>query len=98
MSGNKRGRAFRRWKTHTKYVAKVKERMGWYVDDPNAPTGHRHPKSWKEMDTDDAHYVKMLKKTSTRWSSKWEDYDDKRRIKKIRQDDRNIIEDGMNND
>lgn len=91
----KRGRAFRRWKTHTKYVAKVKERMGWYVDDPNAPTGHRHPKNWKEMDTDDAHEVKMLKKTSTRWSSKWEDCEDKTRIKKIRQDDRNIIEDGL---
>jgi hypothetical protein len=94
MSKN-RGRAFRRWKTHTKYVAKVKERMGWYVDDPNAPRGHRHPKNWKEMDTDDAHEVKMLKKTSTRWSSKWEDYEDKTRIKKIRQDDRNVIEDGL---
>jgi hypothetical protein len=94
----KRGRAFRRWKTFTKYVSKVKERMGWYVDDPNAPRGHRHPKNWKEMDTDDAHEVKMLKKTSTRWSSKWEDCEGKTRIKKMRQDDRNIIEDGLNND
>ena len=88
----KRGRAYRRWKTHTKYVAKVKERMGWYVDDPNAPRGYRHPKNWKEMDADDAHDVKMLKKTSTRWSSKWEDYEDKTRIKKMRQDGRNIID------
>jgi hypothetical protein len=96
MGGKKRGRAYRRWKTHTKYVAKVKERMGWYVDDPNAPRGHRHPKTWKELDTDDAHEVKQLKKTSTKWSSKWEDVEDHRRIKKIRQDDKNVIEDGMN--
>lgn len=91
----KRGRAFRRWKTHTKYVAKIKERMGWYVDDPNAPKGHRHPNSWKELDTDDSHYVKMLKKTTTRWSSKWEDCDDKTRIKKMRQDGKNIIDEEL---
>lgn len=95
---NKRGRAYRRWKTFVKYVAKIKDRMGWYVDDPTAPRGHRHPKFWKELDTDDTHEVKMLRKTSTRWSSKWEDCDDKRRIKKMRQDDRDVIEDGLNND
>lgn len=91
----KRGRAFRRWKTHTKYVAKIKERMGWYVDDPNAPKGHRHPNSWKELDTDDFHSVKMLKKTTTRWSSKWEDCDDKARIKKMRQDGKDIIDEEL---
>ena len=91
----KRGRAFRRWKTYTKYVAKIKERMGWYVDDPNAPKGHRHPNSWKELDTDDSHYVKMLKKTTTRWSSKWEDCDDKTRIKKMRQDGKDIIDEEL---
>ena len=95
--GNKRGRAYRRWKTFVKYVAKVKERMGWYVDDPNATRGKRHAKNWKELDTDNAHDVKMLKKTATRWSSKWEDCDDKRRIKKMRQDDKNAIEDNINN-
>ena len=94
--GNKRGRAYRRWKTFTKYVSKVKDRMWWYVDDPNAPSGHRYPKNWKELNTDDYHEVKMLKKTTTRWSSKWEDAEDHTRIKKIRQDDRNVIEDGMN--
>jgi len=93
---NKRGRAYRRWKTFIKYISKLKDRMGWYVDDPNAPTGHRHPKTWKELDTDDAHEVKQLKKTRTKWSSKWEDVEDHRRIKKIRQDDKNVIEDGMN--
>lgn len=98
MSDNNRGRAYRRWKTFVKYVTKIKDRMGWYVDDPNAPRGHRHPKFWKELDTDDAHEVKMLRKTSTRWSSKWEDYDNKTRIKKMRQDDRDVIEDGLNND
>ena len=93
--GNSRGRAYRRWKTFTKYLANIRERMGWYVDDPNAPTGHRHPKSWKEMDTDDAHEVKMLKKTRTKWSSKWEDWDDHLRIKKIRQEGRDIIDEEL---
>ena len=69
--------------------------MGWYVDDPNAPSGLRHPKNWKEMDTDDFHEVKMLKKTSTRWSSKWEEYENRTRIKKIRGDNRNIIDDEL---
>ena len=88
-----RGRAFRRWKTFTKYVSKIKDRMGWYVDDPNTPKGHRHPRSWKELDIDkDNSYVKMLKKTSTKWSSKWEDADDHRRIKKMRQDGKDEIE------
>lgn len=90
-----RGRAYRRWKTFTKYLAKVKERMGWYVDDPNAPRGHRHPNTWKELDSDDAHDVKMLKKTSTRWSSKWEDYENHTRIKKIRQEGRDIIDEEL---
>lgn len=93
---NKRGRAYRRWKTFTKYVSKVKDRMGWYVDDPNAPSGHRHPKNWKELDSTEDNYIKMLRKTTTRWSSKWEDVEGHTRIKKIRQDDRNVIEDGMN--
>lgn len=93
---NKRGRAFRRWKTFTKYVAKLNERMGWHVADPNAPRGSRHPKNWQEMDRDDFHEAKMLKKTATRWSSKWEDADDKRRIRKMREDDKNAIEDGLN--
>lgn len=70
--------------------------MGWYIDDPNVPRGHRHPKDWKEMDINDSHSVKMLKKTSTRWSSKWEDSDNHIRIKKMRKDDKNIIENGLN--
>ena len=94
---SKRGRAFRRWKTFTKYVSKLKERMGWYVEDPNAPRGHRHPKDWKELDVDDNNnYVKMLKKTSTKWSSKWEDADDKIRHKKLRRDGKNLIDDELN--
>lgn len=95
--GKNRGRAFRRWKTFTKYVSKIKDRMGWYVDDPNAPRGYRHPKNWKELDSTEDNYVKMLRKTTTRWSSKWEDVEDHTRIKKIRQDDKNVIEDGMKN-
>jgi hypothetical protein len=91
----KRGRAFRRWKTFVKYVSKIKDRMGWYVEDQNAPKGHRHPNNWKEMDNDESHDVKMLKKTSTRWSSKWEDCDDHIRIKKIRQNNKNIIDDEL---
>lgn len=90
--GKKRGRAYRRWKTFTKYISKVKERMSWYVDDPNAPSGHRHPKNWKELNTDDFHEVKMLKKTTTRWSSKWEDEEDHTRIKKMRGEGRDIID------
>ena len=95
MSKN-RGRAYRRWKTFTKYVEKLKERMGWYVDDPNAPRGHRHPNNWKELDVDENNnYVKMLKKTSTKWSSKWEDSDDHIRIKKMRRDNKNLIDDEL---
>jgi hypothetical protein len=90
-----RDRAYRRYKTFVKYVSKIKERMGWYVDDPNAPRGHRHPKSWKELDTDDSHEVKMLKKTCTRWSSKWEDVEDHTRIKKIRQENKDIIDEEL---
>ena len=92
----KRGRAYRRWKTFTKYVSKVKDRMGWYVDDPNAPRGHRHPKDWKELDKGNNEEVKMLKKTSTRWSSKWEDAEDHIRIKKLRKDDKDIINEALN--
>lgn len=91
-----RSKAYRRWKTFAKYVSRIKKRMGWYVDDPNAPKGHRHPKNWKELDTDDAHEVKMLKKTTTRWSSKWEDCDDHRRIKASREEGKKIIDDELN--
>lgn len=91
----KRGRAYRRWKTFTKYVEKLKERMGWYVDDPNAPRGHRHPKDWKELDSTEDNYVKILKKTSTKWSSKWEDADDHTRIKKLRREGKDLIGDEL---
>jgi hypothetical protein len=94
----KRGRAYRRWKTFTKYVEKLKERMGWYVDDPNAPRGHRHPKDWKELDSTDDNYVKMLKKTSTKWSSKWEDADGHTRIKKLRKEGKSLIDDELSGD
>lgn len=94
----RRGRAYRRWKTFTKYVEKLKERMGWYVDDPNAPRGHRHPKDWKELDSTDDNYVKMLKKTSTKWSSKWEDADDHTRIKKLRKEGKSLINDELSGD
>ncbi len=90
-----RGRAFRRWKTFTKYVSKIKDRMGWYVDDPNAPRGHRHPKDWKELDSTEDNYVKILKKTSTKWSSKWEDADDHTRIKKLRREGKDLIDDEL---
>ena len=93
---NKRGRAYRRWKTFIKYVSKVKDRMGWYIDDPNAPRGRRHPKDWKELDkTNNNEEVKMLKKTSTRWSSKWEDAEDHIRIKKLRKDDKDVIDEAL---
>jgi hypothetical protein len=85
-------RALRRWKTFTKYVSRIKKRMWWGIKDENTPQGHRYPKNWKEMDKDDAHEVKMLKKTSTRWSSKWEDSDNHIRIKKMRQDNKDIID------
>jgi len=91
----KRGRAYRRWKNFTKYVEKLKERMGWYVDDPNAPRGHRHPKDWKELDSTEDNYVKILKKTSTKWSSKWEDSDDHIRIKRMRRDNKTLIDDEL---
>ena len=94
MSKN-RGRAYRRWKTFTKYVEKLKERMGWYVDDPNAPRGHRHPKDWKELDSTEDNYVKILNKTSTKWSSKWEDADDHTRIKKLRREGKDLIDDEL---
>jgi hypothetical protein len=91
-----RGKAFRRWKTLTKYVAKLNERMGWHVPDPNTPKGYRHPKDWKELDNGKNNSeVKMLKKTSTRWSSKWEDYENHTRIKKIRQEGRDIIDEEL---
>ena len=70
--------------------------MGWHVADPNAPRGSRHPKNWQEMDRDDFHEAKMLKKTSTKWSSKWEDADDKIRHKKLRRDGKNLIDDELN--
>jgi hypothetical protein len=48
------------------------------------------------MDRDDFHEAKMLKKTATRWSSKWEDAEDHTRIKKIRQDEKNAIDEELN--
>ena len=98
MMEDKRGRAFRRWKTFVKYVAKIRERMSWYINDSTAPPfGRRHPKDWKEMDTDGEHIVKQLKKTATKWSSKWEDYYDKTRNKKIRQANKKLIDEELNN-
>ena len=92
-----RDKAFRRWKTFIKYVSKIKKRMGWYIVDPNVPRGHRNPKNWKELDNNNSRNVKMLKKTSTRWSSKWEDCDDHKRIKELREESRKIINKELNN-
>ena len=93
---NKRNRAYRRWKTFTKYISRMKERMWWYIEDPDAPRGMRHPKNWKELDKDENNAeVKMLRKTTTRWTSKWSRAEAHLRIKKLREDDRNVIDEEL---
>jgi hypothetical protein len=37
----------------------------------------------------------MLKKTSTKWSSKWEDAYDNLRIKKLRREDKTLIDEEL---
>ena len=91
----KRDRAYRRWKTFNKFVSRVKKRLDWFVRDSTTPSGIREAKNWKELNTDDQHEIKMLKKTSIRYSSKWQDYYDHIKIKKLRKDGKNIIDEEL---
>ena len=103
----KKGRAYRRWKTITKYVSRIKKRMYWmrvqygeYEDDFNGIKRKRvlwrRPESWKEADGVDSTGAKSLKDTPTPYSEPWKKRESHRRIKEIREESKRIIDNELN--
>lgn len=101
-----RGKAYNIWKSKTKYISRLKKCVYyWLVQDGVKVTkdgyiykNWRKPKSWKELDEKGGH-SKLLKKTVCITPKlKWEKCDDKKRIKDIRQESKDIIDEELNND
>ena len=101
-----RGKAYRRWKTFSKYVSRIKERL-YYMKvqygEVEAVTTNgkifkkklwRSPESWKEAEEVCS---KQLKKTPTPYTEPWKKVYDRQNIKKIREDSKNIINEELNN-
>ena len=100
-----RGKAWNRWKTHLKYISRLKKHMYyWLVQDGEKTLNNgrvvkiwRKPKSWKELDEKGGH-SKLLRDTpSIEKKAKWEKVDDKRRIKSSREEGKKIIDEELNN-
>jgi hypothetical protein len=104
----KRGKAYRRWKTLTKYVSRIKKRL-YYMQvqydeyDTVTPSGvaykrklWRSPENWKEADKTDSAGTKLLKKTPTPYTDPWKKISDKKTIKELRENNRRIINDELN--
>ena len=105
-----RGKAYRRWKTLSKYISRIKERMyGMSIqyDEVERETYDgkkymrkywRTPESWKEVDENNAGGAKMLKDTPAKYKEPWKDVYDHKAIKDIREESRRIIDEELNND
>ena len=104
----KRGKAYRRWKTLTKYVSRIKKRL-YYMkvqyNEIDAVTNDgvvykkklwRSPESWKEADKTDSAGSKLLKKTPTPYKDPWKKTYDKKNIKELRENNRRIIDEELN--
>ena len=101
-----RGREYRRWKTLSKYVSRLKKHMYyWLVRDGVVVTrnGHtrpnwRKPKTWRELDEKGGH-SKLLRNTGSIESNlKWEKADKRNKIKKLRSKSKDIINEELNNE
>jgi len=105
-----RGKAYRRWKTLTKYASRIKERL-YYMrvqygeTEVKLPNGKvykrklwRSPESWKEADEVGSAGYKSLKDTPTPYKDPWKKVDDKKHIKEIRDESRRIIDEELNNE
>ena len=97
-----RGKAYRRWKSLSKYINRLKKRLSWIrVEYGEVEMSHdnikykrklwRSPKSWKEADKNS----KYLKDTPTPYKDPWKKYDDKKTIKSIREDSKKIIDEEL---
>jgi hypothetical protein len=104
----KRGKAYRRWKTLTKYISRIKKRLYYMkvqydeveVIDKNGLVYKkklwRSPESWKEADEIDSAGSKLLKDTPTPYTDPWKKTQDKKSIKELREDNRRIIDEELN--
>ena len=87
----KRGKAFRMWKSHTKYVSRINKNIYyWNIKDDNAPRGYRDAKNWKELDSDPSSKVKQYKKTATKWTYKCDQYDAHKKVKTLRKESKDL--------
>lgn len=105
-----RGKAYRRWKTFSKYVTRIKNRLSWmrvqygettYTDidgKEHKRTLWRSPKDWKEADASDTTGAKTLKDTPTIDTWAWKDVEHRREIKSMRRDSKRIIDEELNNE
>ena len=66
-----------------KYISKLRKNLYYWT------VNGKRPKDWREMDT--AKEAKMYKKTSVKYSFKWDKVDDHRRIKASREEGKDVI-------
>ena len=104
-----RGKAYRRWKTLSKYITRIKERMyGMNIEYAEVEREFngikykrkywRKPESWKEADENKIGGVKMLKDTPVPYKEPWKEVQDHKTIKDMREESRRIIDEELNND
>ena len=104
-----RGREYRRWKSFSKYVSRIKKRLHWmqvqygeatYVSSSGKEWVRklwRHPKDWKEADSNSSTAAKSLKKTPTPYKRWWDRLEARKVIKDLRSESKRIINDELNN-
>lgn len=105
---SERGRAYRRWKTFSKYVSRIKKRLYSmnveYAEIDCEFNGikykrkfWRKPESWKEVEEKSSGGTKYLKKTPVMFKEPWKPVYDRQAIKEIREESKRIIDDELNN-
>lgn len=86
-----RGKAYRLWRSHSKYVSRIKKNLHyWMVKDESVPRKWRHAKNWKELDSDPTSNVKFYKKTAKKWTYRCDQYDAHKKVKDIRKESKDI--------
>ena len=89
---DKRGKAYRLWKNHLKYISRLNRNLYyWTVKDLSVPNKWRHAKNWKELDSDPTSKAKLYKKTSKFWRDKGGQIDAHRKVKSIREETKKIL-------
>lgn len=95
-----RGKAYRRWKTISKYITRLKNvAHKWVILDPspNRKSKYRDAKSWKDLDSN-SHHAKILKNTTVRSSSEFNKIDRHHAVKNARRDAKKIIGEELSTD